>query len=387
MERKIASFPHSLVVKGERVDFQVELHPGEGADSFSVDLYDHGPHMHPERHLGYWTYPLTGVSSGRVELELTLDLYGGFPERVIRLAGVEGEAEPQATWSNPDFIIPPIIDMDLVVAGPAGEIERVYVGCYIHDREILKSYYSRDEHQEAYSDEQNIFLQVFHEARIRVLRRFFQRYFAGESRVVDVGSGYSMFRCMERDWPFEITCCDLDEPALRVIEEQSEGYSCVVSDAAELPFSGGEFDGLFAGEILEHVVEPEAALREWMRVVKPGGILVVTTPNAARLINRVNRAREVVNPEHISELSYKELWRLFEGEGLRVLECRGIYVEFLFNYFRKGRKIDLLPARFNRPRFRFVFRWAMFIGNLVRPVSYNLVYVLRKKQDPKHASR
>jgi SAM-dependent methyltransferase len=373
-------FPHSLVVKGEKVDFQVRLR-GEGeTERFSVDIYERGPHVHPQRHLGYWTFPLCLEKGEAAVLDVSVDLYRGFPGETVALRKGGEELAPLDSWFNPDFVVPPVLDVDLVLAGKSGEEkERVYIGCYVHDRDLLKSYYSREEHQEAYSDETNVFLQVFHQARVRVLRKLFKRWFADAERVLDVGSGYSMFRCMDTRWPFEVTCCDLDEPALKVIEEEEgDGYRCVVCDAADFPFRDGEFDGLFAGEILEHVVDPVAALREWKRVVKGGGVLIVTTPNRDRLINRVNRAADVVNPEHISELSYRELWDLFEEEGLTVLESRGIYIEFLFNYFRRGKKLDLLPARFNHPRFRLLFHAAMAAGNLFRPLAYNLVFVVRK---------
>ena len=167
---------------------------------------------------------------------------------------------------------------------------------------------------------------------------------------------------------------DIDPGALEGQERPTQ-----VADMRDLPFGEGEFDGLYAGEIVEHVIDPRAAVREWIRVVRPGGVIVVTTPNAARLLNRVNREREVVNPEHINELSYREIWKLLEGEGLRVVECRGIYLEFLFNYFRRGKKVDLLPRRFGHPRCRPLYRLAMGLGNLPRPFAFDLVFATRPK--------
>lgn len=374
--------PESLTLRGEPLAFRVTLGTEEEVTSFSVDIYDRGLHLHPQRHWGYWVFT-AGLAPGEaVELEITLDARADAGGRTVRVVRGGQELEPSSSWHNPEFIVSPILDVMVVAARGAEELERVNIPASVQDPALLKSYYSAEEHQGVYGENAfDLFLEQFHAARVRVLASVFRRWFRDLEKVVDVGSGTSMFRHISEDWPYEITCCDLDEPALRTIRENSPHFKCVESDAVDLPFEAGEFGGLYAGEIIEHVIEPREALREWIRVVKPGGVIVVTTPNAARLLNRVNREREVVNPEHINELSYRRIWKLLEKEGLSVLECRGIYLEFLFNYFRRGKKVDLLPRRFGHPRYRFLYRLAMGMGNLVRPLAFDLVFVTRKGGD------
>ncbi|WP_280346312.1 class I SAM-dependent methyltransferase [Nocardia neocaledoniensis] len=52
----------------------------------------------------------------------------------------------------------------------------------------------------------------------------------------------------------------------------------VRGDALDLPYGDGEFDVVIASEILEHVPADDRAIAELVRVVKPGGALVVTVP-------------------------------------------------------------------------------------------------------------
>jgi SAM-dependent methyltransferase len=371
--------PESLTLEGEPLAFKVYVGKDETFSSVSIDIYDHGLHLHPRRHCGYWIYDAGFAPGEALDLEITLDVREGGCGKPVRVVCGGRELEPSSSWHNPEFIVSPILDVMVVAARDGEEVERVNIPTYVQDPALLKRYYSAEEHQGVYGETAfDIFLEQFHAARVRVLASTYRRYFRDIKKVVDVGSGTSMFRHISEEWPYEITCCDLDEPALRTIREESPHFKCVESDAVDLPFPGGEFDGLYAGEIIEHVIDPREAVKEWVRVVRPGGVIIVTTPNAARLLNRVNREREVVNPEHINELSYREIWKLLEEEGLRILECRGIYLEFLFNYFRRGKKIDLLPRRFGHPRYRFLYRLAMGMGNLARPFAFDLVFVTRK---------
>jgi SAM-dependent methyltransferase len=54
----------------------------------------------------------------------------------------------------------------------------------------------------------------------------------------------------------------------------------VFGDAAALPFADASFDTVMLLDVLEHVAEPEAALREAARVLAPGGRLLLTIPFA-----------------------------------------------------------------------------------------------------------
>jgi SAM-dependent methyltransferase len=51
----------------------------------------------------------------------------------------------------------------------------------------------------------------------------------------------------------------------------------VVADARSLPLRDAVFDAVLCTEMLEHVVEPQVAVDEMLRVLKPGGVLVLTT--------------------------------------------------------------------------------------------------------------
>lgn len=70
------------------------------------------------------------------------------------------------------------------------------------------------------------------------------------------------------------------------IWERSLDYHEVNIERHPLPFDDGSFEVALFCEVIEHLLtDPVAALSELGRVLRPGGLLVVTTPNAARLEN------------------------------------------------------------------------------------------------------
>jgi glycogen(starch) synthase len=79
-----------------------------------------------------------------------------------------------------------------------------------------------------------------------------------------------------------MTGCDVSEAMLEEARARCpEGVRLLRADARELPFADGEFDGLLALDLLPHLPDLTAGLRELARVVRPGGPLVFDSSNAS----------------------------------------------------------------------------------------------------------
>jgi SAM-dependent methyltransferase len=64
-----------------------------------------------------------------------------------------------------------------------------------------------------------------------------------------------------------------------------------IMDARELDFPDASFDLVFSFHALEHIPQPERALAEMARVLRPGGTFLVGTPNKSRLLGYIGSAR------------------------------------------------------------------------------------------------
>jgi ubiquinone/menaquinone biosynthesis C-methylase UbiE len=96
--------------------------------------------------------------------------------------------------------------------------------------------------------------------------------------------------------------------APEVISAMSKKYPLVeykVADALHLPFRE-EFDYVVAGELIEHLESPKDLIQECLRVLKPGGILSISTPK-----------EEGKNGKYVDRQEH--LWSFDESDMLELL--------------------------------------------------------------------
>ena len=114
----------------------------------------------------------------------------------------------------------------------------------------------------------------------------FRRYVGGPGRrVLDLGCRYG---ALTRAYApgNDVVGVDVDREALA--EAATLGIETRWADVDEpLPFDDASFDVVVAGELLEHVRDPERLVGEVRRVLRPGGRFVASVPNAFRLKNRL----------------------------------------------------------------------------------------------------
>jgi SAM-dependent methyltransferase len=107
----------------------------------------------------------------------------------------------------------------------------------------------------------------------------------GPGRVLDIPAGEGAESAELRARGFDVVAAELFPRA-----DRARTYSWVATDAnATLPFRDGAFDYVLSREGIEHLEHQAGFVRECSRVIRPGGAIVITTPNLMHLSARMSQ--------------------------------------------------------------------------------------------------
>ena len=122
------------------------------------------------------------------------------------------------------------------------------------------------------------------------LAQLFQAHIRTGWRCLEVGCGDGRTAGLYlRDHGCEYVGLDVSENAVRAA--QALGLDArKIDDGALLPFLEATFDAVVCAEVMEHLFEPHLAAAEIFRVLRPGGVLIVTVPNVAYWRRRIDLA-------------------------------------------------------------------------------------------------
>ena len=167
--------------------------------------------------------------------------------------------------------------------------------------------------------------------------------------ILDIGCGKGtdvfMMNSLLKAYSTRFTGLDISPVSIEfanMLREMRGERNCFfdVGNAEKLEFADTSFDVVLCSEVLEHLPEPEKSLKEILRVLKAGGLAVVTTPNPENIAKRFVSSKDLqtINEEqkwcferhgnlssetgHISEKSWKEWRKLAAKAGFKIEDVK-----------------------------------------------------------------
>ncbi|HJV64787.1 MAG TPA: methyltransferase domain-containing protein [Geomonas sp.] len=149
---------------------------------------------------------------------------------------------------------------------------------------------------------------------------------AENDEVLDVACGPGIVACefarhAARVTGVDITPAMIEQAAKRQQDAMLANLSWVVGDALPLPFPDGAFSLVVTRYSFHHLLSPAEALREMVRVCRPGGrVLVADVALDHAKVAAYDRLELMRDPSHTHALTHDEFSRLFSQSGLA--DCR-----------------------------------------------------------------
>src|SRR5712692_3182226 len=106
-------------------------------------------------------------------------------------------------------------------------------------------------------------------------------------RILDVGCGDGSLTALFAQNSEELAGIEVSMEACRIARSRGVGVTRADVENYAFPFQPESFDVVVAGEVIEHLTDPDEFLQEIARVLKPHGYLRLTTPNLASWYNRI----------------------------------------------------------------------------------------------------
>lgn len=177
-------------------------------------------------------------------------------------------------------------------------------------------------------------LLAYHEAAKRIRGRVLE---------IGTGSGYGV----EVIAPHAEEFVTLDK--FRCEVELPPHVKQLTATVPPLPFANEEFDCVISFQVIEHIKKDDVLIREIARVLKPGGVMILSTPNRLMSLTR--------NPWHIREYSAEEFYRLMAPHFAQVEQLGVEGNEQVMAYYEKNRegvrritRFDPLKLQYRLPR-------------------------------------
>jgi 2-polyprenyl-6-hydroxyphenyl methylase/3-demethylubiquinone-9 3-methyltransferase len=212
--------------------------------------------------------------------------------------------------------------------------------------------------KEIYADTPRLGHSYAYRNRLDQTLRLLSEVLPPPARVLDVAAAQGNFSLALAERGYAVTWNDIRSDLVDYVRLKHETgqLSFAPGNAFELSFAE-PFDAILITEIIEHVAHPDKLLEKMAELVRPGGFIVMTTPNGAYFRNRLPRFSDCADPGafepaqfkpdtdgHIFLLHRDEIGPMARRAGLRV-DHLALFTNPLTNgHVKMGRVLKYLPG-------------------------------------------
>ncbi len=200
----------------------------------------------------------------------------------------------------------------------------------------------------------------------------FERY-RKNNTIIDVGcgAGYFMLSASNKGWQADGT--EISEEAIKLAEEK--GQHVFKGGIMSLDLGKGKYDIATLFELVEHASNPEDIIKKLSYVLRPSGLIYITTPNYNSLTRRLFGNRwSLFHKEHLFYFTDKTLKVLLEKYGFRIkmIRTENISLMEISKIFKRGRHFDFTKGYEKQERIRALAEKRPFFSIMKRLANFIL---------------
>lgn len=137
-------------------------------------------------------------------------------------------------------------------------------------------------------------------------------------KLLDVGCGNGSYLKQMKSLGWEVIGLDPDRAASQ--NTKGNGMTIINCGVEDNPFKNETFDAITMNHVIEHLYEPLLALKECYRILRPGGLLWIATPNIQSLGFSIFNSNwlHLDPPRHLVLFNFSSLENIVEDAGFRV---------------------------------------------------------------------
>jgi len=204
----------------------------------------------------------------------------------------------------------------------------IYANPRIDARRVLEAY-------KKMKDESYVLEEKGRRSSSRKILKILEKFKIKGNKLLDVGCSTGFLLDEARKMRWDVTGVELSTWAAGYAREKF-GLKVYNTSLKKIKMADNSFDVVILKDTIEHVLDPRALLLEIRRILKPGGILYVNTPDIESNSSRLLRAKWWgINQFHLCYFSKRTLIDLLAFTGFATCKCIAHTRTFSFGYWVK----------------------------------------------------